>query len=79
MQKSNERARSIRGRPSCTFASLSLAAGRRDEAVAAAKHALAIDPGFFPVNSLLGHLHDLGGEAEAALDEYRAAFRLSGG
>lgn len=63
-----------------TFAAMLLAwAGRHDEGSAAVAHALAIDPEFFPARAALGHLHVLMGQPDAALEEYRKAYRHSGG
>jgi len=55
------------------------AAGRDAEALNSVRHALTLDPDFFPGHAALGHLHSLAGESELAVEEYRAAFRLSGG
>lgn len=54
-------------------------AGRYDEAFACVRDALAIDPDFFPAHTALAHLHDHAGECESAIEEYRTAYRLSGG
>jgi tetratricopeptide (TPR) repeat protein len=54
-------------------------AGRYSEALAPIQRALALDPDFFPAHSVFGLLHQQTGKAEAALEEYRKAYRLSGG
>jgi TolB-like protein/tetratricopeptide (TPR) repeat protein len=56
-----------------------LAAGRDAEALDTVRHALTLDPDFFPAHAAVGHLHSLAGESELAVEAYRAAFRLSGG
>src|SRR5690606_25059900 len=62
------------------FAAMSLGwAGHYDEAFAAARHATAIDPDHFPARTALGHLYDLTGAPEAAIEQYREAYRLSRG
>jgi TolB-like protein/Tfp pilus assembly protein PilF len=63
-----------------TYEAMSLSgAGRDAEALDSVRHALTLDPDFFPGHAALGHLHSLAGESEVAVEEYRAAFRLSGG
>lgn len=53
--------------------------GRYEEAFGAAHRALAIDRDHFPAHAVLGHLHDLTGNPDAAVEAYRQAHRLSRG
>lgn len=53
--------------------------GRRDEGFAAARQALEIDADHSPAQAVLGHLHDLAGDPDAAIEAYRQAHRRSRG
>jgi cytochrome c-type biogenesis protein CcmH/NrfG len=46
---------------------------RYDAAFAVVRHAVALDPDHFQ-----GHVHDRTGQADAALESYRTAHRVSG-
>jgi TolB-like protein/lipoprotein NlpI len=54
-------------------------ARRYDDALPVLQQALAIDPDFFPTYSLLGLLYQQTGKPDVAIEEYRKAYRLSGG
>jgi tetratricopeptide (TPR) repeat protein len=63
-----------------TFAGAILVVGRRyDDALPALQQALAIDPDFFPTHSVLGLFYQQTGKPDVAIEEYRKAYRLSGG
>ena len=54
-------------------------ARRYGEALPPLQKAIAIDPNFFPAHSVLGLLHQQTQKPDAAIKEYRNAYRLSGG
>ena len=54
-------------------------AKRYGEALPPLQQALAIDPDFFPTHTTLGLLDQQTGKPDAAIEEYRKAYRLSGG
>lgn len=56
-----------------------LTARRYSEAFAPLRQVLSIDPDFFPTHSVLGLLYHQTGKPDAALEELRKAYRLSGG
>ena len=63
-----------------TFAGGTLVMGRRyDDALPALRQALAIDPDFFPTHTVLGHFYQQTGKPDLAIEEFRKAYRLSGG
>jgi TolB-like protein/DNA-binding winged helix-turn-helix (wHTH) protein/Flp pilus assembly protein TadD len=63
-----------------TLAGAILVMGRRhDHALPILRQALAIDPDFFPTHSVLGLFYQQIGKPDVALEEYRKAYRLSGG
>jgi TolB-like protein/Tfp pilus assembly protein PilF len=63
-----------------TFAGGIFVMGRRyDDAVPALQQALAIDADFFPTHSVLGLFYQQTGKTDVAIEEYRKAYRLSGG
>lgn len=63
-----------------TFAGGIFVMGRRySDALPPIQQALAIDPDFFPTHSVLGFLYQQTGKPDAAIEEYRKAYRLSGG
>ena len=63
-----------------SFAGAILVVGRRyDDALPALQHALALDPDFFPTHSILGLFYQQTGKPDVAIEEYRKAYRLSGG
>ena len=63
-----------------TFAGGFLIMARQyDKALPLLQQALAIDPDFFPTHTVLGLLHQQTGKPDAAIEEYRKAYRLSGG
>lgn len=54
-------------------------ARRYGDALPALQQALAIDPDFFPTHSVLGLFYQQTGKPDVAIEEYRKAYRLSGG
>ena len=56
-----------------------VAAGRYGEALTALQQALMLDPDFFPTHTILGTLYQQTGKPDAVIEEYRRAYRLSGG
>ena len=54
-------------------------AKRYGEALPPLQQALAIDPDFFPTHTALGLLDQQTYKPDAAIEEYRKAYRLSGG
>ena len=54
-------------------------ARRYGDALPALQQALAIDPDFFPTHSVLGLFYQQTGKPDIAIEEYRKAYRLSGG
>jgi len=54
-------------------------ARRYGEALAPLQQAVAIDPDFFPGHAQLGWLYEQTGKPDAAVEEFRKAYRLSGG
>jgi TolB-like protein/Tfp pilus assembly protein PilF len=54
-------------------------ARRYDDALPALQQSLAINPDFFPTHSVLGLFYQQTGKPDAAIEEYRKAYRLSGG
>ena len=63
-----------------TFAAGAMVIARRyGDALPPLQQALALDPEFFPTRSVLGLLYQQTGKPEAALEEFRKAYRLSGG
>lgn len=63
-----------------TFAAaIFVVAKRYGDALPLLQQALAIDPDFFPAHSVVGLLHQQTGKPDVAIEEYRKAYRLSGG
>jgi Flp pilus assembly protein TadD len=63
-----------------TFAGGTFVSGKRyGDALPPIQRALSIDPDLFPAHAVLGHLYGQTGKADAAIEEYRTAYRLSGG
>jgi tetratricopeptide (TPR) repeat protein len=54
-------------------------AGRYDDALPPIQQSLTVDPDLFPTHSVLGLFYEQTGKPDAAIEEYRTAFRLSGG
>jgi tetratricopeptide (TPR) repeat protein len=54
-------------------------ARRYPEALPLLQQAVAIDPDFFPTHGVLGLLYQQTGKPDAAIEEYRKAYSLSGG
>ena len=54
-------------------------ARRYGDALPPLQQSLAIDPDFFPTHSVLGLFYQQTGKPDAAIEEYRKAYRLSGG
>jgi len=54
-------------------------ARRYNDALPALQQALSIDPDFFPTHSVLGLYYQQTGKPDVAIEEYRKAYRLSGG
>jgi tetratricopeptide (TPR) repeat protein len=63
-----------------TFAGAILVVARRyDDALPALQQALSLDPDFFPTHTVLGLFYQQTGKQDVAVEEYRKAYRLSGG
>jgi TolB-like protein/DNA-binding winged helix-turn-helix (wHTH) protein/Tfp pilus assembly protein PilF len=60
-------------------AAILVVAKRYEDAVPLIRQALALDPDFFPAHTVSGLLHQQTGKPDAALEEYRKAYRLSSG
>jgi TolB-like protein/DNA-binding winged helix-turn-helix (wHTH) protein/Tfp pilus assembly protein PilF len=60
-------------------AAIFVLAKRYGEALPPLQQALAIDPEFFPAHTAFGMLHQQNGKPDAAIEEFRKAYRLSGG
>jgi len=54
-------------------------AKRHGDALPLLQQALTIDPDFFPAHSIFGVLHQQTGKPDAAIEEFRKAYRLSRG
>ena len=63
-----------------TFAGGTFVSARHyGDALPPIQRALSIDPYLFPAHAALGHLYRQTGKADAAIEAYRTAYRLSGG
>jgi len=60
-------------------AAMYVGAERHSDALPLIQQALTIDPDFFPAHSIFGLLHQQTGKPDAALEEFRKAYRLSRG